>query len=483
MFSRVRKLYSNDVGIDLGTANTLVYLGGKGIVINEPSVVAVNTKTNSVVAVGRIAKEMLGKTPAHIKAIRPVLDGVVSDFEITEEMLSYHIKKANMMQTKFLGPRVVVGVPSEVNAVELKAVFDAAKSAGARKVFIVEEPMAAAIGLQLPIPQIGGMYAGDRARKETLVEFGFRLPSALDNRPLNFQEFEKMTGKILYVSATPADYEIKNGQVQVEQIIRPTGLLDPELILRPVTGNASGYDGQIKDFIREVEKTVGKGDRVLVTTLTKKMAEDLSEFLKEKSIKAEYLHSDIKTIDRITILTEFRKGTFDVLVGVNLLREGLDLPEVSLVGILDADKEGFLRSETSLIQTIGRAARNVAGRVILYADATTKSLEAAVRETNRRRTIQADYNKKHGITPQSIQKKIHDITDQMRSEHDRAVSSLIALDSEQFKTSPQTVIKEKTKEMNEAVKVLDFETAALLRDEIKALEELSAPSKGRRKTK
>jgi excinuclease ABC subunit B len=333
------------------------------------------------------------------------------------------------------------------------------------------------------VPQIGGMYAGDRSRKATLIEHGFRLPSAFDNRPLQFEEFEERVGQTLYTSATPGTYEREHAAVIAEQIIRPTGLLDPELILRPVTGNASGYDGQIKDFIREVEKAVSKGDRVLVTTLTKKMAEDLSEFLKEKSIKAEYLHSDIKTIDRITILTEFRKGLFDVLVGVNLLREGLDLPEVSLVGILDADKEGFLRSETSLIQTIGRAARNVAGQVILYADATTKSLEAAVRETNRRRAIQAEYNKKHGITPQSIQKKIHDITDQMRSEHDKAVGALIALDQQEFKNNPQVVIKEKTKEMNEAVKVLDFETAALLRDEIKALEELSAPSKGRRKTK
>lgn len=330
------------------------------------------------------------------------------------------------------------------------------------------------------VPQIGGMYAGDRSRKETLIEHGFRLPSAFDNRPLKFEEFEERVGQTLYTSATPGTYEREHSKIIAEQIIRPTGLLDPELILRPVTGNASGYEGQIKDFIREVEATVKKGDRVLVTTLTKKMAEDLSEFLKEKNIKAEYLHSDIKTIDRITILTEFRKGNFDVLVGVNLLREGLDLPEVSLVGILDADKEGFLRSETSLIQTIGRAARNVYGRVILYADTPTKSLDAAMRETNRRRTAQAQFNKEHGITPQSIKKKIHDITDQLRSEHDKAVASLVALDTGEYTKGPKEVIKVKTKEMNEAVKMLDFETAALLRDEIRALEELNAPKKGRR---
>lgn len=332
------------------------------------------------------------------------------------------------------------------------------------------------------VPQIGGMYAGDRSRKATLIEHGFRLPSAFDNRPLKFEEFEERVGQTLYTSATPGTYEREHATVIAEQIIRPTGLLDPELIIRPVTGSEK-YTGQIKDFIAETEKAVGDGGRVLVTTLTKKMAEDLSEFLKEKGVKAEYLHSDIKTIDRITILTEFRKGVFDVLVGVNLLREGLDLPEVSLVGILDADKEGFLRSETSLIQTIGRAARNVHGRVILYADTPTKSLDAAVRETNRRRALQAAFNKQHGITPQSITKKIHDITDQLRSEHDKAVASLIALDQQEFKKSPQAVIKQKIKEMNEAVKVLDFETAALLRDEIRALEELSEQDKSPRTPK
>ncbi|MDP2705423.1 MAG: excinuclease ABC subunit UvrB [Patescibacteria group bacterium] len=318
------------------------------------------------------------------------------------------------------------------------------------------------------VPQIGGMKMGDASRKETLVEHGFRLPSAKDNRPLSFKEFEDRIGQVIFTSATPADYEREKSQQVVEQVIRPTGLIDPEIILRPIIQGAS-YKGQIADFIVEAEKAIKKGGRVIATTLTKRMAEDLSEYLKEKKLKAEYLHSDIKTIDRIEILTEFRRGKFDCLVGVNLLREGLDLPEVSLIGILDADKEGFLRSETSLIQIIGRAARNVDGRVILYADVVTGSIQRAVAETNRRRAIQVAYNEKHGITPKTIQKKIHDITEQLRSEHDRAVATLTALDRIAFKGDMRKLIKEKERQMADAVKVLDFETAALIRDEIKAL--------------
>jgi excinuclease ABC subunit B len=322
------------------------------------------------------------------------------------------------------------------------------------------------------VPQLGGMYAGDASRKETLVEYGFRLPSAKDNRPLKFDEFEKSVGQTIYTSATPGKYELEHskppeGQT-VEQVIRPTGLIDPVIDIKPVTGKGT-YQGQIFDFIEEAEKVIKKGERAIATTLTKKMAEDLSEYLKEKGIKAEYLHSDIKTIDRITILTEFRRGKFDCLVGVNLLREGLDLPEVSLIGILDADKEGFLRSDTALIQTIGRAARNVAGRVILYADHMTGSLDRAIRETERRRVIQTAYNKKHGITPQTIIKKIHDITDQLRSDHDKAVAELIRLDETAFAGNPKKVIAQKEREMSAAVRVLDFETAAILRDEIEAL--------------
>jgi len=323
------------------------------------------------------------------------------------------------------------------------------------------------------VPQLGGMYAGDRARKETLVEHGFRLPSALDNRPLQFEEFAERVGQVIYTSATPAAYERALSKpptgALVEQIIRPTGLLDPELIVRPIVSSDT-YAGQVQDFIAAVLQTVQGGERALVTTLTKKMAEDLSEYLKEKKVKAEYIHSDVKTIDRIDILTKFRKGEFDVLVGVNLLREGLDLPEVSLVGILDADKEGFLRSETALIQTIGRAARNVNGHVLLYADEITDSMQRAIDETNRRRATQEAYNKKHNITPATIKKAIHDITDTMRSEHQKAVGTLAELDRAAYTKNPKALVKEKTRQMNDAVKKLDFETAALLRDEIRALE-------------
>jgi excinuclease ABC subunit B len=330
------------------------------------------------------------------------------------------------------------------------------------------------------LSQIGGMYAGDKSRKDVLVEFGFRLPSARDNRPLKFEEFEQRVGQMLYTSATPGKYEQEHsvppaGQV-VEQIIRPTGLIDPELIVRPVVEGA-GYKGQIADFIDESEKVITGGGRVLATTLTKQMAEDLSAFLRERGIKSEYLHSDVKTIDRIDILTSFRKGVFDILVGVNLLREGLDLPEVELVGILDADKEGFLRSEVSLIQTIGRAARNILGRVILYADVMTGSLERAIGETNRRRTIQIAYNTKHGITPISIKKEIRDIAESMRSEHQKTVDSLLSLDARLYKEDPEGFIKDKRKQMADAVEALDFETAAIIRDEIYTLEGVENPNK------
>ena len=319
------------------------------------------------------------------------------------------------------------------------------------------------------IPQIRGMYAGDAARKKTLVEHGFRMPSALDNRPLKFEEFEDRVGQSIYTSATPGEYERDNSKNIVEQIIRPTGLVDPEIDIRSIVEKGK-CKGQIFDFISEAQKEIKKNGRVIATTLTKKMAEDLSEYLKERGMKAEYLHSDIKTIDRIKILTEFRKGEFDCLVGVNLLREGLDLPEVTLIGILDADKEGFLRSETSLIQTIGRAARNVTGRVILYADNMTGSIERAVGETNRRREIQIAYNKKHGITPKTIIKTIRDITEQMESQHGKAVRSILAIDEKKFAKNPKKLIAQKERQMNAAVKILDFETAAILRDEIKVLE-------------
>ena len=350
------------------------------------------------------------------------------------------------------------------------------------------------------LPQLGAMYAGDASRKNTLVEFGFRLPSAKDNRPLKYDEFEERIGEVIYVSATPSELERTTSDQVVEQIIRPTGLIDPEIIVRGVSVNKEeNYGGQIEDFIKEADRVIKKGFRAIATTLTKKMAEDLSLFLKEKGYKAEYLHSDIKTIERIQILTQFRRGDFDILIGVNLLREGLDLPELALIGILDADKEGFLRSTTSLIQIIGRAARNVEGRVVLYADHMTKSLESAIGETDRRRSIQVAYNKKHGITPATIIKKIKDITEELENKHEKSVNAELDLDVELFKKAfgasksnkgkgeresiknlllsdedrnknvYEKIIKIKEKEMNKAVKELDFETAAILRDEIVVL--------------
>lgn len=333
------------------------------------------------------------------------------------------------------------------------------------------------------LPQIRAMYRGDQARKETLVEFGFRLPSAKDNRPLRYEEFQERIGQVVYVSATPGEYERTESEAIIEQIIRPTGLLDPELFVVPVKAQGQ-HKGQVQHAITTAEQVIKGGGRVLMTTLTKKMAEDLSLYLKERSLKAEYLHSDITTLDRIKILTEFRKGVFDCLVGVNLLREGLDLPEVECICILDADKEGFLRSETSLIQTIGRAARNVHGRVFLYADILTGSLDRAIQETNRRRSVQMAFNQTHGITPRSVSKEIKDITSLMESEHQKTVRTELATDIQVFVageknlkkriTQIKKLIKQKRLTMVSAVKELDFETAALVRDQILELEALVA---------
>ena len=342
------------------------------------------------------------------------------------------------------------------------------------------------------VPQLNAMYNGDRARKESLIENGFRLPSAFDNRPLKFAEFEEHINKLIFTSATPGKYElekcltpltsplekVRNIEAAhniVEQIIRPTGLLDPDLKVKPAKG-------QVKDILSEIKKVVEKkepasthgddrsstrGGRVLITTLTKKMAEDLADFLKENKIKTEYLHSDVETLDRIRILESLRRGEFDVLVGVNLLREGLDLPEVSLVAVLDADKEGFLRSETSLIQTIGRAARNVSGQVILYADQITGSMKHAIDETNRRRKIQAEYNKKHHITPETIKKNIKSIVD-------HEINPMPVADYSKLESLEDIVgyIKQREKEMKDAARALEFEKAALIRDEISQLRKL-----------
>ncbi|SOC35014.1 excinuclease ABC subunit UvrB [Ureibacillus acetophenoni] len=310
------------------------------------------------------------------------------------------------------------------------------------------------------LPQVRGMYNGDQARKNVLVEHGFRLPSALDNRPLKFEEFEQHIHQAIYVSATPGPYELEHTPEMVEQIIRPTGLLDPTIDVRPI-------EGQIDDLIDEINERVKKNERVLITTLTKKMSEDLTDYLKEIGIKVEYLHSEIKTLERIEIIRELRKGTYDVLVGINLLREGLDIPEVSLVAILDADKEGFLRSERSLIQTIGRAARNANGHVILYADNITDSMKKAIDETKRRRAIQEEYNKKHGITPQTIQKKIPDlIRATQAAEEEETYVTKVTKGKKLTKAELEKLIASLELEMKEAAKSLDFERAAELRDTI-----------------
>lgn len=310
------------------------------------------------------------------------------------------------------------------------------------------------------LPQVRGMYNGDQARKNVLVEHGFRLPSALDNRPLKFEEFEQKVGQAIYVSATPGPYEIEHTPKMVEQIIRPTGLLDPTIEVRPI-------EGQIDDLIDEINERVARNERVLITTLTKKMSEDLTTYLKELGMKVEYLHSEVKTLDRIEIIRELRRGTHDVLVGINLLREGLDIPEVSLVAILDADKEGFLRSERSLIQTIGRAARNANGQVIMYADKMTDSMTKAISETQRRRDIQKAYNTEHGITPTTIIKKIPDI---IRATQVAENEQSYAMRKVYTKKEREKLIETLTKEMKEAALALDYERAAQLRDTILELQ-------------
>ena len=313
----------------------------------------------------------------------------------------------------------------------------------------------------MTIPQIRGMYAGDRSRKNTLVDYGFRLPSALDNRPLNFEEFEAHIDQMMFVSATPSDYEKEHELLRTEQIIRPTGLLDPEITVKPV-------EGQIDDLVTEVNKEIARHNKILVTTLTKRMAEDLTDYMREVGIRVKYLHSDIDTLERAEIIRDMRLDVFDVLVGINLLREGLDIPEISLVAILDADKEGFLRSETSLIQTVGRAARNAQGRVIMYADTITDSMRNAIDETNRRRTIQQKYNEEHGITPQTIKKAVRDLI---------SISKSIAKEEARFEKDPESMnrkeleklIADIQKKMKKAAAELDFETAAELRDKMMEL--------------
>ena len=309
----------------------------------------------------------------------------------------------------------------------------------------------------MTVPQVRGMYHGDRSRKQMLIDYGFRLPSALDNRPLSFEEFEARLNRVLYTSATPRPYELEKSQQVVEQLIRPTGLVDPEIVIRPT-------QGQIDDLIGRINERVSRGERVLVTTLTKRMAEDLAEYLLEMGLKVHYLHSEIDTLERIEILRDLRLGAYDIVVGINLLREGLDLPEVSLVAILDADKEGFLRSDTALIQTIGRAARHVSGQAIMYADTMTDSMKRAIDETERRREKQLVYNRQHGIVPASIIKEVRDLTDRLkRAAEERAE---YAVERRIPKEEMARLIKDLEKQMKEAAAQLEFEKAALLRDQI-----------------
>ena len=309
----------------------------------------------------------------------------------------------------------------------------------------------------MTIPQLHGMYNGDRARKETLVEYGFRLPSALDNRPLRFEEFEKYIYQVIYTSATPGPYELKHSEQIVDQVIRPTGLIDPEIVVKPTKG-------QIDDLYHQIQERVARGERVLVTTLTKRMAEDLADYLADMGVKVHYLHSEIQTIERVEILRSLRSGTYDVVVGINLLREGLDLPEVSLVAILDADKEGFLRSEQALIQTVGRAARHINGQAIMYADTMTDSMRRAIDETNRRRQIQTKHNREHGIEPRSIVKAIKDLTDQVRAVAEEKAEYTIASDTP--KDELARLIEQLEKQMKAAAAELEFEKAAMLRDQV-----------------
>jgi excinuclease ABC subunit B len=320
----------------------------------------------------------------------------------------------------------------------------------------------------ITVSQVGGMYRGDRSRKETLVNYGFRLPSALDNRPLNFREFEERVNQVVYVSATPAEYELRQAQgVVVEQVIRPTGLVDPEIAIRPA-------QGQVDDLLHEVREVVARGERILVTTLTKRMAEELTKYYRELGVRVKYLHSDIDTIERMQILRSLRLGEFDVLVGINLLREGLDIPEVSLVAILDADKEGFLRSARSLIQTCGRAARNVEGRVIMYADTVTKSMQMCIDETQRRRERQTEYNLEHGITPTTVKKGLRSILESIEERMDYVTPPLAAESAEEYVPLEKIpkLVKKLRKEMLTAAKELDFERAAELRDRVRKLEDM-----------
>jgi excinuclease ABC subunit B len=416
-------------------------------------------------------KEVIIYPAKHFVVPEPVLEkSIVHIEEDLKDRLDFFQKEGKLLEAQRLEMRTRQDVEmmkelGYCNGIENYSLYLTGRKSGEAPYTLIDyfsdDYMLVIDESHVSVPQIGGMYNGDKARKQNLVEHGFRLPSAIDNRPLNFEEFEQRMGQTIFVSATPSEYEQKKSSQIVEQIIRPTGLLDPKLVVRP-TG------GQVADVIKEIGNTIKKGERVLITTLTKKQAEDLSEYLDENEIKSQYLHSDVDTLDRISILEELREGKFDVLVGVNLLREGLDLPEVSLVAILDADKEGFLRSEVSLIQTIGRAARNAGGRVILYADKITGSLEKAIKETNRRREIQEKYNKKNNITPTTIQKNIKSIIKKKENQKTQMKEFVELASIENI----EGYIKQREFDMKKAAKALNFEEAAMIRDEIRELKRM-----------
>lgn len=423
-------------------------------------------------SLGKLEKSVI--YPAkHFVVPEPVMEGALKEIENElEERLAElrksggHLLEAERLERRTRQDLEMMREIGYCNGIENYSRFLTGRQAGEAPYTLIDyfpkDFLMVVDESHVTIPQLGGMFNGDYARKKSLVDNGFRLPSAFDNRPLKFAEFEERINQLIFTSATPANYEREHSFQVAEQIIRPTGLIDPELVVKSAKG-------QVQDVLKEIEQVVAKKERVLITTLTKKMAEDLAEFLKENRINAEYLHSNVETLDRIRILESLRRGEKDVLVGVNLLREGLDLPEVSLVAILDADKEGFLRSETSLIQTIGRAARNISGRVILYADKVTGSMQRAIDETNRRRTIQTAYNRKHHIAPKTIKKNIESIVDhEIRAEIPRDFTQLESLED------MVGYIKQREKEMKEASRNLEFEKAAVIRDEIMELRKLQA---------
>ena len=426
----------------------------------------INSLTGEIIGVRKHAAIYLASHFATTK--EKVKSAVVSIKKELDERLAYLKKENRLLEAQRLEQRTMYDLEmlSEMGfctGIENYSRHLSQRKAGSRPYTLIDYFPKDFITIidesHVSVPQIRGMYNGDRARKENLVEYGFRLPSALDNRPLKFEEFEKLMNQVIYVSATPGPYEISKASVIVEQLIRPTGIVDPVLEVRKTKG-------QIDDILNEIYEVTKRDERILITALTKKMAEDLTQYLQELGIKVTYLHSDIDTVKRMEIIRDLRLGVFDVLVGINLLREGLDLPEVSLIAILDADKEGFLRSETSLIQTIGRAARNVNGKVIMYADEITKSMENAILETNRRREVQIEYNKKHNIIPKSVKKDIREIISTLNAADEKANYDVdISVDQQEI----QKYIIELEAKMNEAAEVLDFERAAVLRDEIKKL--------------